>query len=83
MPLPEINAEVLGWEVDAVWREQRVVVELDGPGNHRSPAQIRRDRRKELELRAGTFIVLRYSDEQIYHHSSAVTAELRETLSER
>jgi predicted transcriptional regulator of viral defense system len=80
LPLPEINGRILGWEVDALWREQRVAVELDGPGNHRSPAQVRRDRRKELDLRAAALIVLRYSDEQIYHHPGAVVAELIQTL---
>lgn len=50
LPLPELNARVAGWDVDALWRE-RVVVEADGPENHRTPAQMRRDRRKELDLR--------------------------------
>jgi hypothetical protein len=80
LPLPELNAEVAGWEVDALWRRERVAVELDGPGNHRSPAQIRRDRRKEFELRAARFIVLRYSDDQVDHHGSTVMAEIRKTL---
>jgi hypothetical protein len=80
VPLPEINGRIMGWEVDALWREQRVAVELDGPGNHRSPAQIRRDRRKEHELRAAAFVVLRYSDEQIEQSPRAVVAELRRTL---
>jgi very-short-patch-repair endonuclease len=81
LPLPELNARIVGWEVDAVWREPRVVVELDGPGNHRSPAQIRRDRRKEADLRSAAFLVVRYSDEQFDHHRSAVAAELSQILS--
>ncbi len=80
LPLPELNAEVAGWEVDALWRRERVAVELDGPGNHRTPAQIRRDRRKEFELRAVHFMVLRYSDDQVDHDGATVMAELRRTL---
>jgi very-short-patch-repair endonuclease len=81
LPLPELNARIVGWEVDALWREQRVVVELDGPGNHRSPAQTRRDRRKEADLRRAVFLVLCYSDEQFDHHRPAVVAELSQILS--
>lgn len=80
LPLPELNAEIAGWEVDALWREQRLAVEIDGPGNHRSPAQIRRDRRKELDLRAAKLLVLRYSDEQVDEEGHVLMAEVREVL---
>lgn len=80
LPLPEVNAEVGRWEVDALWRQQRVAVELDGPQNHRTPAQIRRDRRKEIELRRAGLTVLRYSDEQVDHDARAVIAEVRQVL---
>jgi very-short-patch-repair endonuclease len=81
LPLPELNADIAGWEVDALWRRQRVAVEIDGPGNHRSPAQMRRDRLKDFELRAAQIVVLRYSDDQVDHHESAVITEIREALS--
>ncbi|HZU60937.1 MAG TPA: DUF559 domain-containing protein, partial [Solirubrobacteraceae bacterium] len=80
LPLPEVNVRIAGWEVDAVWREQRIVVEVDGLGNHRTPAQIRRDRRKEMALRAAGFVVLRYSDEQIFRQAREVAEELRQML---
>ena len=80
LPLPELNAEVVGWTVDALWRQERLVVEIDGPGNHRTPAQIRRDRRKELDLRTAAFTILRYSDEQVERQRSAISAEIRRAL---
>jgi hypothetical protein len=80
VPLPEVNARICGWDVDALWRQQRLVVEIDGPMNHRSPAQVRRDRRKELELRGAGLTVLRYSDEQIERQGAAVIAEIRRQL---
>jgi predicted transcriptional regulator of viral defense system len=82
-PLPELNAEVAGWPVDALWRKERIAVELDGPGNHRTPAQIRRDRRKEFELRKLNFIVPRYSDEQMDHQPHQVIDELGRFLAAR
>jgi hypothetical protein len=81
LELPEINAKIVGWEVDALWRRERVPVEVDGPGNHRTPAQIRRDHRKDFDLRAAQITVLRYSDDQVKHLRPGVAAEIREALS--
>ncbi len=75
-PLPEINVYIAGWEVDALWREERIAVEIDGYGNHRSPAQVRRDRRKDLALRAVGVIPLRYSDEQLDERRPDLIADL-------
>jgi hypothetical protein len=72
IPLPEVNVRVAGWEVDALFREQGIAVELDGCGNHRSPAQVRRDRLKEMALRAVGLRPVRYSDEQLDHHGPEV-----------
>jgi Protein of unknown function (DUF559) len=60
LPIPEINVWIEGVLVDAVWRERRLVVELDGLDNHRSWAQIQRDRANELTLRTAGFDVIRY-----------------------
>jgi very-short-patch-repair endonuclease len=76
IPLPEINTKVNGWEVDALWREAKLAVELDGYGNHHTPAQLRRDRRKEMALRAMGFTVIRYSEDQLKERHQ-VAAELR------
>ena len=80
LPLPETNVYVAGWEVDALWRERGIAVEIDGPGNHRSPAQVRRDRRKEFALRKHGLTPLRYSDEQLAEGSSEIVAELKSLL---
>ncbi len=77
IPLPEVNERVAGWEVDALFRDERIAVELDGYGNHRSPAQIKRDRRKELALRTAGFLPVRYSDEQLERHKADVIADVR------
>lgn len=76
IPLPETNEWVAGWEVDALFRTQHIAVELDGYGNHRSPAQIKRDRRKDLALRAAGFQPIRYSDEQLEQRTDVI-ADLR------
>lgn len=79
LPLPETNVYVAGWEVDALFRQQRIAVEIDGYGNHRSPAQVRRDRRKDHALRTHGLTPIRYSDEQLVHPQDVI-AELRRLL---
>jgi hypothetical protein len=81
--LPELNVRFHGWRVDALWRRERLVVELDGYDNHSTPAQIERDRREELQLRAVGFIVVRYSWWQVTDEPELVIADLRARLSER
>lgn len=83
IPLPEINLRLEGWTVDALWRQERVVVELDGYGNHSTRAQMERDRRKELQLRAAGFLVIRYTWDQVVHEPELVAADLLARLEER
>lgn len=81
--LPEINVRVGRWTVDALWREERLVVELDGYDNHSTRRQMERDRREELELRAAGFVVIRYTWAQVVHQPELVTADLTARLAER
>lgn len=76
LPLPEINTKVNGWQVDALWRDAKLAVELDGYGNHHTPAQLRRDRRKEMALRQAGLTPVRYSEDQLIERTQ-VACELR------
>jgi hypothetical protein len=64
-PLPVLNRYIAGWKVDAVWNDKQIAIELDGYGNHHTPAQLRRDRRKEMDLRKAGWTPVRYSEEQL------------------
>src|ERR1700733_3527863 len=77
IPLPEVNVWIEGVLVDAVWREQKLVVELDGENNHSSWKQIQDDRSKELRLRAGGFDVVRYGTRQCEEEPRLVEQDLR------
>jgi predicted transcriptional regulator of viral defense system len=80
IPLPDVNVLIAGVLVDAVWREQRVVVELDGRNNHSSWGQIQNDRSKELILRAAGFTVVRYGTRQLEEEPALVIADLLRAL---
>jgi very-short-patch-repair endonuclease len=61
LPEPAVNAQVGRWEVDFLWREKRLVVEVDGYASHSSPWAFERDHTKTAELQAAGFAVRRIS----------------------
>ena len=81
LPVPEINAHVAGYRVDALYPDHRLVVELDGWGRHKTRHAFHRDRRQDADILAATgmpTVRLPY-DDTLNHH--AETAErLRQLL---
>ena len=77
LPLPEVNVKVAGFTVDALWRAQRLVVELDGRAAHDGPSRAEADRRRELALRAAGFTVYRYTWHQVTREPQRVVADVR------
>ena len=62
---PEVNVEVAGRLVDAVWFDQKLVVELDGYDAHRTRARLEADHQRDLDLRAAGYAVRRYTWRQV------------------
>jgi very-short-patch-repair endonuclease len=83
VPLPECNVMVAGVRVDAYFRDYALVVELDGDGNHRTPAQRRRDRRNELILRKHRIEVVRYDWALVEDEPLLVEEDLLAALARR
>jgi very-short-patch-repair endonuclease len=80
LPIPRVNIYVQGWLVDAHWPEHKLVVEIDGPQGHRTPAQLYSDHQRDLELRAAGYIILRYTERQLIETPAAVAADIRRYL---
>jgi Transcriptional regulator, AbiEi antitoxin/Protein of unknown function (DUF559) len=80
LALPEVNAKVGLMRVDALWRDRRLAVELDGGPAHGGVAAMKRDRERELALRARGLYVVRYTWDQIVKRPDAVVADLRRLL---
>ena len=61
LPTPEVNATIDGYEVDFLWRDQRLIVETDGWQAHGTRSAFESDRRRDADLLAGGWRVLRIS----------------------
>jgi len=84
IPKPDdVNVEICGISVDVVYYDAKLIIELNGIDNHRSPAQIRRDLRNDLTLRTAGWIVLRYSSDQVHDDAETVRAEVLDHLARR
>lgn len=80
LPMPRTNVKRAGWEVDAVWDRQRLVVEVDGYRYHRPRAQFERDRRKDGELLLAGYRVVRITWRQLTGEPQAVVALIAAAL---
>ena len=83
LPTPEVNARVGGFEVDFVWRDQRLVVEIDGFTYHASRAAFERDRQRDSILAARGYTVIRVTWRQLVDAPEAVVARLATALAAR
>ncbi len=79
IPFPEVNVELCGYRVDALWRSERVVVEVDGKPGHDTHGQRERDHDRDLALRAAGHRVHRYTWRQVTTRA-AVAADIRRAL---
>lgn len=80
LPRPRINALVAGFEVDALWPCQRLIVELDGYAFHRTRAAFERDRDRDAGLLLAGYRVLRFTHRRLEQDSSATAATVRAAL---
>jgi very-short-patch-repair endonuclease len=77
IPRPEINALVEGFEVDAVWRDARLVVELDGRDTHGTAAAFERDRARDRALQVAGWRPVRITYRQMRDAPRAVIDDVR------
>jgi very-short-patch-repair endonuclease len=80
LPRPEINVPVEGFEVDAVWRDARVVVELDGRSTHGTVEAFERDRERDRLLQTAGWRPVRITARQMATGPLTLVADLRRLL---
>jgi very-short-patch-repair endonuclease len=67
LPVPAMNVSVAGHDVDAVWFDARLVVELDSWAFHRQRAAFERDRLRDTDLALAGFRTVRLTHRRIAH----------------
>jgi very-short-patch-repair endonuclease len=80
LPRPQTNTIIEGMEVDAAWRRQRLIVELDGYAFHRTRHAFERDRARDRRLAAKGWRVLRVTWRDVEHRKEELAADLRALL---
>ena len=84
LPRPHRNADVAVagrfFEVDCLWRAERLIVELDGGFVHRTWRAMERDRERDRLLVADGWRVVRITWRQLRDDAPAVIADLRGLL---
>lgn len=80
LPPPETNAKAGRWEVDFLWREQRLAVETDSFAYHRGSVAFEDDHARDLDLRNEGFVVLRFTEKQLEEEPGRVIADVARAL---
>lgn len=80
LPRPLTNHRVLGMQVDAVWSQQRIAVELDGWAFHHDRAAFEEDRARSARLAAAGWTPVRFTHAQVVERPHDVAATLRRLL---
>lgn len=74
LPAADYNVPVLGHEVDVLWRQAGLVVEVDSWEFHSGRAAFERDRARDAELHAAGFRVIRITARQLRDEPERVVA---------
>jgi hypothetical protein len=80
IPRGESNVSVEGWVVDRVWREAKVIVELDSRKHHMTTAAFEVDRVRDTELQLAGYKVIRITWRRLHDERQQVMDQLRRAL---
>lgn len=80
LPLPLTNQKIGRYEVDCLWEDVKLVVELDGRKFHADPFALELDSEKTRALRAMGFRVLRFSWYEVTTFPEEVARRIRQEM---
>jgi very-short-patch-repair endonuclease len=80
LPKPEVNVRVDPYEVDFLWRDQRLIVETDGFETHGTRSAFEADRARDARLKMMGYEVLRFTYRQVTQQPAHVAKTLRRLL---
>ena len=80
LPIPAVNVPLAGYNVDCLWPEERVVVELDSWAHHGDRASFEADRRRDTRIQIAGHRIVRVTNQRIADEPDLLEAELRSLL---
>jgi len=80
VPSPAVNIRIAGFDVDFVWLERRLAVEVDGWDSHRTRSSFEADRARDMKLKLLGYEVVRFTWRQLTSDPEMVAVALRELL---
>ncbi|HEY2318732.1 MAG TPA: type IV toxin-antitoxin system AbiEi family antitoxin domain-containing protein [Solirubrobacteraceae bacterium] len=80
LPRPLTNARRHGHEIDFLWPDERVAVEIDGFAYHSTRDRFERDRRRDAALRRAGITVIRVTWRQLEREPMAVLVDVAQAL---
>ena len=83
LPMPEVNQPLGRYVPDFMWREQRLIVEIDSYGFHGGPGGFQNDRDKDLFYRGAGFDVLRPTRRHVIEQPTRVLVLVVQALAGR
>jgi hypothetical protein len=80
VPAPQANIMIAGSKVDAVWPEEKLIVEVDGKAFHSTSGRVANDRRRDFALAAAGYRVIRITWHQLIHAPEALVVQVTQAL---
>jgi uncharacterized protein DUF559 len=82
LPVPDMNVDVLGYEVDAHWPGTNLIVELDSRAFHLNPKAFEEDRRRDAALMLAGYRVLRVTFSQLTREPNDLAMRISRLLAD-
>jgi very-short-patch-repair endonuclease len=83
LPKPRLNTHVAGWEVDALFPDERLIVELDGWDTHQDKKSFESDRERDAATLEAGFATVRVTWGRFHDAAAREAARLHEILRAR
>ena len=75
-----MNVRIGGFDVDFLWPEHRLAVEVDGWDSHRTRSAFENDRARDLKLKLLGYEVVRFTWRRLTDDPAAVGVSVRKLL---
>jgi very-short-patch-repair endonuclease len=80
LPRPEVNVRVGRFKVDFLWRNERLIVEVDGWESHRTRSAFESDRARDARLKLLGYEVVRFTYRQVMSEPSRLVRTVQALL---